>query len=96
MIVHNLDILGTAINPPEADAPLIVDPDRPLTAPVTPQGFQPIARRGVHFADRRNSVQLQKLAACDALERPEFPDIFVFEQALRPAAGKRPDHAASR
>jgi len=45
MIIHDLDILGAAGTPHEADAPLVVDADRMLTKPISLQRFEPVARR---------------------------------------------------
>ena len=43
MIVHNLDCKGVGIVPTEADAPLIVDPNAVLAAPVICKRLQPVA-----------------------------------------------------
>jgi hypothetical protein len=45
MIVDDLDIRWTIFCPPEANTPLVVDPDRMLAFTVLPQGFEPIGRR---------------------------------------------------
>jgi hypothetical protein len=45
MVIADFDIFGISILPAKANAPLVVDPDRVLTAPVTGKRFQPIARR---------------------------------------------------
>lgn len=38
MIVHDLDVLGACFGPDEADAPLVVDPDRMLAGAIALQG----------------------------------------------------------
>jgi hypothetical protein len=45
MVVDDFDIVRTALFPLEADPPLIIDPDAPLSDAVVPQLFQPVARR---------------------------------------------------
>jgi hypothetical protein len=45
VVVHDLNIGRTVARPAEADAPLIVDPDRVLALPIPPQGFEPIGGR---------------------------------------------------
>jgi hypothetical protein len=42
MIVHYLDFKGIGFNPPEADPPLVVDPNTALHRPITGEGLQPI------------------------------------------------------
>jgi hypothetical protein len=38
MVVHDLDFKGVSINPLEADAPLVVDPNAVLPLAVTAKG----------------------------------------------------------
>jgi hypothetical protein len=89
MIIHDLDIFGAAINPSKAYAPLIVDANGPLAAPVSPQSLESISRRRIRFADCRNGVKLQQLAARDPFDRAKLADILIVEQAFRLAAGER-------
>ncbi len=44
MIVCNLTVVSFALNPPETDAPLVVDGDRVLTFAVTPEPVESIPR----------------------------------------------------
>jgi len=45
MIVHELDVVGVSVAPDETDPPLVVDPDRMLSAPVASKRFQAVAGR---------------------------------------------------
>jgi hypothetical protein len=45
MVIGDLDIEGVAIDPPEADSPLVVYMDAILTCPITLQRFQSIPER---------------------------------------------------
>ncbi len=45
MIVNNFNIVGIAITPDKAQAPLVVNPYAMLASPIARQRFQPIARR---------------------------------------------------
>jgi hypothetical protein len=61
VIVCDFDIFGTSFGPPETDAPLIVDADRVLTAPVTPQRLEAVAGRLAQFGKTRYRIDLAKL-----------------------------------
>jgi hypothetical protein len=43
VVVHDLDVVGVAGLPAEADAPLVVDADRVLTLPVALEPFESVA-----------------------------------------------------
>ena len=45
MIIHDFDRYGSRTVPGKANAPLVVDPDTPLAAPITFERLQPVARR---------------------------------------------------
>src|SRR5205807_3393242 len=44
MVIDDFDIGRTLLGPGEADAPLVVDADRVLAAPVSDKRFQPVRR----------------------------------------------------
>ncbi len=58
MIINNLDGLGPAVGPVEADAVLVVDPDTVLSAPVASQFLKPICRRYPEVAHHVRLVEL--------------------------------------
>ena len=45
MVVDDLYVFGTAVSPPEADTVLVVDADAVLSAAISFQGLEPVARR---------------------------------------------------
>jgi hypothetical protein len=51
VVVGNLDIMGVAVPPAEAEAPLIVDADGVLPIPIPGQLFQAIARRNAQVLE---------------------------------------------
>jgi hypothetical protein len=53
--------------PDETNPPLIVDPDRVLTLPVRPQGFEAITRGNAKIAKYPSLIQKTELAERDIL-----------------------------
>jgi len=49
MIVHDLHVIGVAVSPDEAQAPLVVDADTVLSGTVTAERLQLISRRRTQF-----------------------------------------------
>jgi len=85
--------MGVTVNPSEADAPLIVDPDAVLAFALTLQGFEPIGRRNAQIIQHGGVPQHAQLAPCHGLDigrqapgRRSAPDLF------RLLVGKVPDH----
>jgi hypothetical protein len=62
VIVHDLNRFRAFGRPPETDAPLWIDPDGMLSAPVVLQRFEPVARTINGFWN----VRSKKGAACAA------------------------------
>ena len=56
MIVDDLNVGYIAVLPAKTNAPLIVDPDGVLAGPISPQSFEPKARR-LEIIERSNLVQ---------------------------------------
>ena len=69
MIVDDLDVnrTGAADRPLEANSPLIVDPDAPLTSSVASQGFQTVAGAR-QIANINRGIELIQLARGTSLE----------------------------
>lgn len=57
MIIRDLHIQGIAVFETEAHAILIVDPDTPLTFPVTAQRLQAISRWDTEVLERMGVIQ---------------------------------------
>jgi hypothetical protein len=81
MIIHDLDVPGVAIAPKEADAPLVVDPDAVLAAPIALERLQPIRRRSGQKRQARRRIDQPKLAISTALD--------VARQVFDVTAGKQ-------
>jgi len=43
MIINNLNIVRIALKPPEANSPLIIDPDAVLAGAIAPQHLKTVA-----------------------------------------------------
>lgn len=62
MVIRNLNLVGVAVLPDEADTPLVIDPDAVLSLTVSREFLQPICRR--------DSEIFQALGSFDHLELP--------------------------
>jgi hypothetical protein len=67
-------MLNFLFRPNEANAPLIVDPDRVLAPTIARKGFQPVRRRGaevIQIAGLMQHIQLAQGWLFDAAESPD-------------------------
>lgn len=90
MVIDDLNVIGIAAFPDEADAPLLVDPDAVLSFAVMMQRLQVVGRRDAqglkeargiqhHELDRRCSLNgLRQLAG--KAPKEEFLGLFAFER----------------
>jgi len=46
VVVSETDFMGTALDPPEDNSPLVVDPNAVESAKIAPESLKPIARWG--------------------------------------------------
>ena len=85
MIVHELSVVGAAFAPGEADAELVVDADRPLTAPVIRQWVQAVAARLSQIIDLRGGVESLEPTTSDTdkIGREALAGITAFKDRLR-------------
>ncbi len=67
MIIHNLNLKGTAGMPHETDTVLIVDPNAVLPRPVSAQGLEPVSRWRPKVVELDGRIQNGEL-----LKRPAF------------------------
>jgi len=67
MVIGNLDIMGVAVFPKEADSPLIIDPDAPLARAIAGKQLQLVARRDAKKVERGGAVKLFQFALCQTL-----------------------------
>lgn len=61
MIVREFNIVGVAIFPDKADAPLIVDADRPLPSAVSDKPMETIARRNAKVFHQGHRIEQKQL-----------------------------------
>jgi hypothetical protein len=62
VVIDNLDFMGVAIAPLEADAPLVVDTDAVLAGPVAAQAFESVSRWDPEI-----------VKALSVVQHPQFP-----------------------
>jgi hypothetical protein len=93
VIVHNLNIVGLAVTPNEADSPLIVDPDAVLTRSTPFQCLQTITGRDAKVFKTAGCVKIQEPAACYTLNRIEPAHKAILEQSLGVFARERSNQA---
>jgi hypothetical protein len=90
--VHDLNVVGIAASPDEADAPLVIDANTVLAPAIALEGYQLVAGRGLQVFKDASPMQIEQLPAGRALECPEAPDRHVVEQGRCVLAPERPDH----
>ena len=93
VVIDDFHVVGVAVSPTEADAPLIVNPDAVLAFALPLQGFEPIGRRNAQIIQHGGVAQHAQFASCHGLDigrqapgRRSAPDLFRF------LVGKVPDH----
>jgi hypothetical protein len=84
MIINDLDELGAAVTPDEADTPPVIDPDAMLTATVAFQRLEAITGRRPEIRKPGCGIQNVELAQSDRPDRPELGNCFTLEQGLGP------------
>jgi hypothetical protein len=90
--VDDFDIGRTLLGPREADAPLIIDADRVLTASVSRERFETVRRRRAQVTEVTRMVEHVKLSQCLFLDPAESFHESAHPQALGGTIAKRPDH----
>ncbi len=93
MIVDDLNVGYIAVLPAKTNAPLIVDTDGVLACPISPQSFEPKARR-LEIIERSNLVQERKTTLGCAFECLEPCNTLTLEEALRLLRPEVSDHMA--
>src|SRR6185295_19326691 len=68
VIVDDLDVVGMALSPNEADPPLVVDTDRMLSAAISLQCLQAIGRRNAQIVQAPGIVEQTQLAQRHGLD----------------------------
>jgi hypothetical protein len=80
VVVHDLDVLGAAGGPGEADPPLVVDPDAVLTSTVIVESPQPVARWRPEIVEVHCGIEVAQIPK----PRSGYPGV-----------PERPDHASN-
>jgi hypothetical protein len=68
VVVNNFNIVGIAIDPAEANPPLIINPNAVLPSPIACQLFEPVGRRHSKVRHIRGCVQDPKLSQGNPLQ----------------------------
>lgn len=93
MVIDYLDVMGVAVLPDEADAPLVIDADAPLIRSVSAELLEPIAWRDAEVAERRGRVEHSELAEAGPLH-PGSPPPYrpPAEHPFGVLVAEAPDH----
>jgi hypothetical protein len=65
VIVHDLYVGRTVVRPTEANAPLVIDPNRKLTFAAAFESFEAVGGRGPQVIERFSSIKGFELASRD-------------------------------
>ena len=95
MVVDDFHIVGIAVFPDKADAPLLVDANAVLAEAITFEGLESITRRCVQILENSRPVQDEKLAPGRTFELPESAHESIVEQGLCAPAPERSNHTRS-
>ena len=68
MIARHFDVVGIALLPAEADAPLIIDANAMLVSAISRQSFQPIGRWNPQIVQALSDIELHQLAPRKAVQ----------------------------
>ena len=95
MIIHDFYVVAVTVAPNEADAPLVVDPDRVLTLSLSSQGLQSIPWRRSQDSQLRRGVKLQQFAQGYSFDGAESFAVMIVEEILGLPRKKTQDHTLS-
>lgn len=93
VVIDDFHVVGVTVNPSEADAPLIIDPDAVLAFALNLQCFEPIGRRNAQIFQDGGVPQHAQLAACHGLDiGRQAPGWGSAPDPFRFLVSKVPDH----
>jgi hypothetical protein len=93
VVVSDLDVGRSGSSPPEADPPLVVDPDAVLTGPISTESLEPIPRRHPQIVEGLRSIDDQQLPIRHPLQiRAESPHALTPPDPFRVRIRERLDH----
>jgi hypothetical protein len=93
MIVDDLDVVGVAIMPNEADSELLVDSNRVLTITITAKCLEVISRAKVRQS--RRGMQASQSATGGISKSIERRDTLALDEALGALVPTAPNHSWS-
>jgi hypothetical protein len=79
MIIDNLNLMRPIGAPHKADAPLVVDADRMLPAPIAAQRLQPTAWGHSQIIERMRRIEPHEAPAGLPLDGGKAPDWLILE-----------------
>jgi hypothetical protein len=93
VVIHQLDFVGLAVSPLEAEAPLIRYPNAPLTLPVASELLEPVPRDGAEVFKADSRVQYSELPKAGLLQiRAPATDRLAAIEPFCVLATEAPDH----
>ena len=92
VIVDDLDVMGVAVAPDEADSEPVVDPDAVLTPSVAAQRFQPVSGEDRQIPKLVGRVQLAELPLRDTGDGLKTAGRPPVEEPLGFFRPERPNH----
>jgi hypothetical protein len=93
VIIDDLNVVGVAAGPAEADSPLVVDSDAVLAQSIAGELLQSIGGWNAQVEQTGGGVEEHELSQGDALKIGGEPaDLLPFEEALRVAVAEAPNH----
>src|SRR5512139_3962973 len=93
VIVDDLDVVGVAFAPSEADTPLVVDADAELAFAPAAEFLESVAGRRSKIVQHDGSVQLPQPPERHAPDvGSESPDRFPLEEPFRVGVAESADH----
>lgn len=95
MVVHNLDVVGLAVMPPEADAPLVVNPNAVLPDAATLQSFEPVSPDGSQVVKTGRCMEPPKPFSRSPLDALKLAGAEAVVQCLGFFASKRSNHTGN-
>jgi hypothetical protein len=93
VIVHDLNVVGVAVPPAEANAPLIVDANAMVASAIAFELFEPIVRWHAEILELLGGVDEAQLAEHDPVKLGREPAHgFALEQTFGVAIAEALDH----
>jgi hypothetical protein len=93
VVIHNFHLKSVGAFPDEADSPLIVNPDAPLSCSVAAEPFQAVSRRSLQVLQTFGGIEHFQFSARDPLNRAKSPHRAVIEKVFGVPATEASDHA---